>query len=199
MVATSSAELDPRVARSRARLVAAATELLVDAGPQAVTVDAVAEHSGVAKSTLYRHWSSRTELLVEVIRANVPVLAAPDPSLGFEGSLRALVDGVAATLSRPEWGRILPALLSLQYQMPDVAALVAADHDCKIEVIGSIVQLGVAEGLLPPGIDAHRASQLLVGPLVFASFTGEGDLHELADHVVERFLASYRVSPPQGG
>ncbi|MDO9175716.1 MAG: helix-turn-helix domain-containing protein, partial [Actinomycetota bacterium] len=62
--------------RSRACLLAAATELLVETGVRGVTVDAVAERSGVAKSTLYRHWGSVQELLVDVMRANVP---EPEP------------------------------------------------------------------------------------------------------------------------
>ena len=55
--------MDPRVARSRASLLEAATDLLVDGGPRAVTVDAVSERSGVAKSTLYRHFPSRDDLV----------------------------------------------------------------------------------------------------------------------------------------
>jgi AcrR family transcriptional regulator len=84
-------------------LLTAATELLVEAGPRAVTVDAVAERSGVAKSTLYRHWNSRQSLLIDVMRSNVPEIAPPPPELDFERALRTLVHDVAATLVQPEW------------------------------------------------------------------------------------------------
>ena len=49
---------DPRPARSRARLLDAATDLLCTGGPNAVTVDAVLRGANVARATLYRHFPS---------------------------------------------------------------------------------------------------------------------------------------------
>ena len=57
--AVTDLRADPRVARSRTAVLDAATHLLVTGGPAAVTVDAVVAESGVAKSTIYRHWRSR--------------------------------------------------------------------------------------------------------------------------------------------
>lgn len=184
-----------RAARSRARLLAAATELLVEAGPRAVTVDAVAERSGVAKSTLYRHWGSRTELLVDVMRANVPDLGRPDLTLGFETALRTHVRHVAAALGTPEWLRIMPALVSLQHQVPEMAAIMTADHEAKMAEMEPVLALGASEGRIPTGVAPRLAVQLLIGPLVFAALVGDAaTLGPLADHVVDRFLASYDAS-----
>jgi len=193
------APCDPRVARSRTKLLAAATELLVEAGPRGVTVDAVAERSGVAKSTLYRHWETRQDLLVDVMRSNIPEFTSPDLSMGFEAALHGLLDGVAATLSAPAWARIMPALISLQQHVPDMAQLVDADRRAKAVVLSEIIELGVAEGRLPPGLDPHRVVQILIGPLVFATISGHvADVGELAEHVVDRFIASYRPPSPAG-
>ena len=41
VTAALTGDSDPRIARSRSKLLAAATELLVESGPRAVTVDAV--------------------------------------------------------------------------------------------------------------------------------------------------------------
>ena len=54
---------DPRPARSRARLLDAATALLRSGGPSAVTIDAVTRSANVARATLYRHFSSANDLL----------------------------------------------------------------------------------------------------------------------------------------
>ena len=53
---------DPRPARSRARLLDAATALLRSGGPSAVTIDAVTRSANVARATLYRHFSSANDL-----------------------------------------------------------------------------------------------------------------------------------------
>ena len=54
---------DPRPARSRARLLDAATALLRSGGPSAVTIDAVTRSANVARATLYRHFPSANDLL----------------------------------------------------------------------------------------------------------------------------------------
>lgn len=190
--ATSAA--DPRVTRSRNRLLAAATELLVESGPSAVTVDAVAERSGVAKSTLYRHWPSRTDLLFDVVRAHMPPTPEIDPEAGFAQALRALLRGVAETMASPCWAHILPPLLALQHHTPELAALVAADRDARLAVLDEVLALGVAEGHVREVPDTHRVAHLLIGPLVFALLTGEGgDLVALADDTADVYLAALRA------
>lgn len=187
-------ESDPRVLRSRTKLLAAATELLIEAGPRGVTVDAVAERSGVAKSTLYRHWGSVTEMLVDVMRANVPTLSPPDLTLGFETALRTVMREVASSLSSPEWVRIMPSLVLLQHQRPEMAEILRADREATEALIGSILDLGVAEGFLPVGIDRHRAAQLLVGPLFLAMMTADfSDIDDLTNDSIDHFIAAHRV------
>jgi len=186
---------DPRIARSRAKLLAAATELLVEAGPRAVTVDAVAERSGVAKSTLYRHWSSRDALLVDVMRSHVPEVPPIDLSRGFEVALRSQMSIAVDVLSDPEWLRILPSLVSLQHHVPQMAELMTTDREAKLAMLRDVIDLGVAEGRLPTGLETLTVFHLLIGPLMFAVLSGDGDgsrLRALADEVVARFLASYR-------
>ncbi|MEQ8840308.1 MAG: TetR/AcrR family transcriptional regulator [Acidimicrobiales bacterium] len=188
-----TAATDPRITRSRAKLLDAATELLVDSGARSVTVDAVVERSGVAKSTLYRHWPSRTELLTDVMRSNAPEIAVPDLRDGFEPALRALVAQVAATLADPRWARILPAMFALKQQIPEVDELTAQDQEEKLAALRVVLELGADEGVLPAGLDVEIVGFQLIGPLVLAALAGsQVDTGALADHLLDRFLASYR-------
>jgi AcrR family transcriptional regulator len=57
------------VAPTRERLLHAAREVVEEGGYRAASVAAVAERAGVAAGTLYRHFSSKEELLVELFRA----------------------------------------------------------------------------------------------------------------------------------
>lgn len=57
------------------RITAATLELLRTKGPKAVTVEAVAALSGVAKTTIYRRYSNRGEMLT----ASLSSLAEPEP------------------------------------------------------------------------------------------------------------------------
>ena len=188
----------PRAARSREKILAAATTLLVESGARAVTVDAVEAASGVAKSTLYRHFSSRDELLIEVMRCNVPEMHVPDLGGGFEAALRQFVRSASAAFAGSEWPRIFIAIVSLRTAMPELNTFVEADVAARHEALGTILDVGVAEGALPDGLALDAAVNVLIGPLIFAAITApdgglaERDLADLADHVVDRFVESYR-------
>lgn len=185
--------LDPRVARSRASIIDAATEILVESGARAVTVDAVCERSGVAKSTMYRHWSSRAELLVAVVRCNMPELRGELPDGGFETVLRDFMQQLATSMSDPEWARIMPAVVTLKSTMPEVAELSRSDHESKLAALQPLLDRGIAEGALPDGTRAHDAIPLLIGPLFFAVLADQGhDLHQLADATATQFVAVNR-------
>lgn len=63
--------MDPRVARSRTAVIAATLDLLAERGITATTIEAVAERSGVAKTTIYRQWDRQPELVLDAIGTTV--------------------------------------------------------------------------------------------------------------------------------
>jgi len=79
--ASGEVHIDPRVERSRAVITSAATDLLMEGGVHAVTVDAVIARSGVARSTIYRHFPTRADLIIAVYRHQVEGLAQAGPDL----------------------------------------------------------------------------------------------------------------------
>lgn len=186
-------DLDPRVARSRAAVITAATELLVESGPSAVTIDAIVARSGVAKSTIYRHWGSRDDVLLDVMEVCAPDLGAPDPSLGFEGGLREIAHRIGAIFNDPEWARVLPALLALKRHEDGIADLEKRLGERQGEVLGELLAQGVAEGILSPAAGDPEATTMLVGPLFFAHLSGSVVIDDgFIDRTVDRFLAAYR-------
>ncbi len=182
---------DPRVERSKAKVMEAVLELMTERGPRGVTVDAVAEQSGVAKSTIYRHWSSRAELVTAVIRRAKPAIEVP-PTDSFGDALRAVMHQVADALSCPQWSQVFPLMAAMRQTMPDVAEMIDEDHRQRLEIIAAVLALGVAEGRLEPDIDPLVTLYLLGGPLIMATVGGRPQmLHELADRSVDQFLAAH--------
>ena len=117
------ATVDPRVSRTRAAVLRTATDLLVEGGPYAVTIDAIVARSGVAKSTIYRHWQSRDEVLLAVIESCAPQLPEPDPDADVVDALREVVHAIVGALNDPEWARVLPALLMLKNHEAGIKAI----------------------------------------------------------------------------
>ena len=182
-------ETDRRVARTRSAVLRSATDLLVEGGPSAVTIDAIVARSGVAKSTIYRHWESRDEVLVDVIETCAPTLVTPDPALGFEHAVRAVVDQACASLNDPEWARMIPALLLLKAHQSDIAKLEERIGRHQDHTLETIVAMGVAEGRLHEGADTEEIAAQLIGPLVFAHLTGRPRVTKAFAHrVADAFL-----------
>jgi AcrR family transcriptional regulator len=65
---TASTLGTPVTGTARERILASAYELFSRHGTQAVGINAVIEHAGVAKRTLYRHFASKDDLVVEFLR-----------------------------------------------------------------------------------------------------------------------------------
>src|SRR5690606_31979788 len=74
---TAEEQADPRLARSRNRLLDAATHLLSTGGVEAVTVEAGTRVSKVARATLDRHFGSTTQLLAATFERLLPQVDAP--------------------------------------------------------------------------------------------------------------------------
>jgi AcrR family transcriptional regulator len=182
--------MDPRIERTKAAVRLAATDLLVEGGPAAVTVDAVVARSGVAKSTIYRHWNTRDELLVDAVQGKVPQLALPPPDLAFEPSLRDAVRTFVAVFEDPEWVRVQPAILLLKLTEESIACLQQEMHDEQRAIFAEIVRRGVAEGAIPPDIDLEELAAHIIGPILFAQVNGAPPIDvAFGDRVVDRFLA----------
>ena len=89
---------NPRVQRTRDRMLAAARELLAEAGPAGLTYSALAERAGVTRQTLYRHWPTRSSLLVDLILEGGSADGYPepgdDPAVVAAAWLASLRDGL---------------------------------------------------------------------------------------------------------
>jgi AcrR family transcriptional regulator len=181
--------VDPRVARSRAAVLTAATELLVRGGPSAVTVDAVVAESGVAKTTIYRHWTSRDELLVAVFESLIPDVPEPDRDLDFEDALRTTLHATAALTRDPEWRRTLPSLMMLKNHVAAIADIEQSLRDRESAVVIEILRRGVDDGRVRPGFDPERVLAVLFGPVLFAALTDLEIDDAFIDEIVDRFLA----------
>src|SRR6476469_8901262 len=110
MDTATAAASDPRIERTRQVVLDAVLALLAESGYGAVTIEAVAARSGVAKSTIYRHWPGRLELINDAFHELKPTVPMPT-----EGTVRdrliAFLEHVARSVGTSTWSACLPALL----------------------------------------------------------------------------------------
>ncbi|QGV78435.1 TetR/AcrR family transcriptional regulator [Streptomyces ficellus] len=101
----------PRSAEADAAILTATRAALVELGWSKLTMGDVAGRAGVAKTTLYRRWAGKNELVVDAVAVLFDELELPD-----RGSLMADIEGVvvqfAALLERPETKTALMAVIA---------------------------------------------------------------------------------------
>ncbi len=103
-------EADPRFQRSREAILDAARHLLVTSGPSAVTHAQIAEHAGIGRATVYRHWPTSAELLAEAMTA-VPMPFFKTPQFPARAWLRAELVSMARELDQHDV-RVVAATLA---------------------------------------------------------------------------------------
>ncbi|MFE5935724.1 TetR/AcrR family transcriptional regulator [Streptomyces sp. NPDC056470] len=101
----------PRSVEADAAILEATRAALVELGWSKLTMGDVAGRAGVAKTTLYRRWASKNELVVDAVAVLFDELELPDL-----GSLQADIEHVvlqfAALLQRPETKTALMAVVA---------------------------------------------------------------------------------------
>jgi AcrR family transcriptional regulator len=110
-----------RSSESRAAILAAAYELLLEKGLEDLTVEGIAARAGVGKQTIYRWWPSKGAVAVEAFaERSVPGLAFPDTGdLGAD--LGAMLTALAVRLADPEFGPHAAALMAGALHDPALA------------------------------------------------------------------------------
>ena len=198
---------DPRPARSRARLLEAATALLRTGGPSAVTVDAVTRGANVARATLYRHFPSGNELLAAAFSGLIPPAPMPSEAGTVRDRLIAVVlafghsiaeaPGMVTAMSWLALGRDLE-------QLPQSPKTRTADSPAITTLRERIAQQYAApfdaifdspEAAELGDIDRSRAIALLMGPVVLGrlSTLPNFDYRECTRAAVDGFLHVQRA------
>jgi TetR/AcrR family transcriptional regulator of autoinduction and epiphytic fitness len=184
---------DPRVARSRAAILEAGVDLLVEGGPNAVTIEAVVQRSGVAKTTVYRHWESREDLVVDVIGEVVKSAPAPAADVAFEPALRTMMRAQCSQACDDRVRRAFPALLLAnaqgQFELDRLRSRSQHNQTAQIE---ALLERGVAEGSIGPGVTMDDVMLQLMAPLVLLTCGVHEFDDDVADRIVDLFLASHR-------
>jgi AcrR family transcriptional regulator len=161
-----SKALDARVRRSRATVLGVTAELLLERGFAGVSVDEVARRSGVAKTTIYRHWPTRGDLLRDACSSIGTPLEVPDTG-NVEGDVTALLTSLAYLLRSAKWTSVLPSVIDAAERDPDVAAVYSKLQEGYSAPLQFIIHRAMQSGELPKKTDAALLVAALTGPLFY--------------------------------
>ena len=165
-VDASSTVRDPRVIRTRSAVLTAATELLAERGYAGFSIDAIVQRTGIAKTTIYRHWPSRHGLLTAVITQLEDSGSLPDTGSVRQDLLLFFAGRVQMAHDR-HWQRCMPALVQAAALHPELADIIATLTARYLSQITTLLQRGRGRGELRRDISLDLTASALVGPFVF--------------------------------
>ncbi|WP_329283773.1 TetR/AcrR family transcriptional regulator [Streptomyces sp. NBC_00691] len=183
-----------RTARTRTAVRDAVLTGLSEHGYPALTVEYVAEHSGVHKTTLYRRWGSVEGLLADALDlANEDAWTPPDTG-SLSGDLRALAHEVVDAFGDPATGAAPTAFVGAAFQSPRAAEALRAFYVERFRRCEVVVTRAVTRGEAPPGTDAGAAVRAVSAPLFLRLFvTREPIDGAFADQAARAVLAGVRA------
>ncbi|WP_030860530.1 TetR/AcrR family transcriptional regulator [Streptomyces sp. NRRL S-37] len=192
----------PRSAAADAAILAATRAALVELGWSKLTLGDVAVRAGVAKTTLYRRWAGKNELVVDAVAELFDELTLPD-----RGSLAADIEGVvlqfAAILARPEARNGLMAVVAESTRDDALRERIRAsivDRQKRLVLAGRA--RAQARGELPPEPDAREAARtvdlifdMVAGAVVHRTLVSAEPADEEWVHGFTRLLLSGLAAP----
>jgi AcrR family transcriptional regulator len=184
-----------RTARVRAQILAATAELVARDGIAGFRYEEVAELAGVHKTSVYRNWPDREELVVEALLRYADDVG----SVGDTGELRRdLVDFlmvIAEGLDRPIT-RALVLATQATHGSPGVRRAATRILEERSAAVRRRVDLAIDRGELPP-VDCSLLGEMISGPVHLIVNRGLRPFTRAdAERVVDVVLAGIRATTP---
>jgi AcrR family transcriptional regulator len=156
----------PRSDEARRKAIAAAIDLILERGVANLSIEEVAARSGVAKTTIYRHWPERASLIIDTARATFEHVRTPDTG-SLRGDLDEYFNGMIRSDLSGRVGRLIPCLIDAAARDPEIEMLLERITIERQQPLLTIVSRAQERGELPPDLDRDVVIGTVLGPLVF--------------------------------
>ncbi|MEU8029844.1 TetR/AcrR family transcriptional regulator [Streptomyces sp. NPDC049099] len=185
----------PRSEAVERAIIEGVMKLLEEGVPLAeLSIERIARTAGVGKATIYRRWSGKEDLFIDVVRAAEP--ADPElPGVSMRDDLVVLLENLRQRGLASRTSALLHNAHAQIKSSPRIwaayhANVVAPRRDLGVEVL----RRGQRNGELRADVDLELANDMLVGPMLTrAVLRPDADLPEgLAEQIVDTVLAGLR-------
>ncbi|MEM1231443.1 MAG: TetR/AcrR family transcriptional regulator [Pseudomonadota bacterium] len=179
--------------RTSEAVLDAVLALLREQAYRDMTIDQIAQRSGIARSTIYRRWGSVAELVIQAFeRALGPGLPSPDHG-DVRTDLVHLYRRFAKILKGSLWGQVLPSLIEAAAGDAEFAQLLARLERERRLNSRTILERGIERGELTPDTPVDRIVELLSGLMYHRYLISGEKLGErgLVEWMVDAALAQH--------
>jgi AcrR family transcriptional regulator len=167
----------PRSVEADEAILDAATEAFIELGWDGLTMEGVAARARVGKTTIYRRYPTRLDLLLAAAARLAEEKGNAQDTGSLRGDLLALVDAYLGMLAGTRAGRAIPAMVAATAKTPELADAYREFIAQRRKESAVPLERAISRGELPLDVDVELALDLLVAPLFYRALVW----HEPAD------------------
>ena len=185
-------DVDGRIRKSRDRVLTTAFDLLSQSGIGGFSVDEVARRSGVAKTTIYRHWPSREALVLDAASRISAEQEVPD-SGSLDDDVTAILLNLGHLLGTARWSSVVPSIVDVAERDPEFADVHGEIQRGHAAPLREVLERAAARDDLPATADVSAMISALVGPLYYRRwFSREAISDDFVEAIVRNVLGNAR-------
>ncbi|MEU0570083.1 TetR/AcrR family transcriptional regulator [Nonomuraea sp. NPDC005983] len=177
----------PRSEKAERAIIEATLDLIGEGmGVSELSIEAIASRAGVGKTTIYRRWSNKEDLVVDALAT----LKAPPPPVKGESvrdDLITLLDAMRGEADQARTRCVMNIAMSESDRYPRLMErFFKAAVEPRRQAMRDVIARGVANGELKPDLDVEMVMRILSGAMMM--FRKWGEPSELAPDLAERLV-----------
>jgi AcrR family transcriptional regulator len=187
--------LERRNAQSHEAVLRAAERLLKAKGYTSISVDQIAAEAGVGKATIYRWWSSKASVFMELYTMLADSMMHPVDTGSLEGDLQWLVRGAFKLFRDSVAGIALAGFVAEGQSNPEVARILRQEFAVQRRLRNMLIlQRAIDRGEISQQTPLEAVSDVITGAVYYAVLIGDYPISdERADQIVRTVVAGIRV------
>ncbi|WP_327635124.1 TetR/AcrR family transcriptional regulator [Kribbella sp. NBC_00482] len=186
-----------RSARVRAAAIAATLAELAESGYADLSLEDVARRAGVHKTTLYRRWGTREDLVLEAILDQVARHVAVADTGALRDDLLELARTAALNATAPEVAAMARTVAAESPHNPRLAEANRQFWAERLAIDGVIVERAIARGEIAAGTDPRWVIESVLGPIhLRLLLTGEPVDDAFLTHIVDVIIRGITTRRP---
>ncbi len=159
----------PRSEAADRAILRAALQVFIERGIDAASIEAVAAKAGVARTTLYRRWSSKEELVAQAIAAarGKPERGAAANRVALTRLPRLLASALAEMLTRPDYLKVAARLIGSVPSCPELMATYWNNYMLpRRKLVRGLLDRARDQGLIREDSDPELLMDLISGAII---------------------------------
>lgn len=187
---SSGSRRSGRSVRTHRAVMTAAAQLLAENGYASVTIEAIAARSSVAKTTIYRWWSTKAAIFMELYNELAAEMLIGLDTGSVEKDLSNLLRGLFKLFTTTSAGGAMVGMIAEAQSNPEFAQIFQSQFMVhRRNVTRQILERGVERGELQADLDIDLTIDVISGPIWYRLLQGHAPLDEsFADGAISQVL-----------